>query len=277
MRIHYEESRIPDDSYYSVRYAQRSNDRLWHIPNHYSNTLEIVVYCSIDATLYLNNDANHLHGKSMLILPPYTVHSFDVPEGQHDYYIIHLLPEHLPESVLKHLIPDSPCLIDLSKKNFDFILGLLKYLTDDQILLDESAHMTLRGQSIDLFTNVCLNIADSIQSRDSNKKGANPLRFAPLLKYLDDNMLYAMSADHASEICSMSKSHFFSQFKDHFGKTFSDFLTERLISQAKYLLTRSEMTVTEIAQTLDFCDGSYFTKVFRASTGLTPRQFRKEH
>ena len=270
MRVHYEESRIPENGYYSVRYAQYDNQKRWHIPNHYSNTFEVVLYCSIKGSLFLNDTHYELKGNSLLILPPYTVHSFDVFEGCHDYYIIHLFSENFPESIKKSLLPDKPYLADLDEKDALFAKGLLQYITTH-------SDPELNNQAIDLFSNWCIRYIDRLQPFAPLKKRANPLRFAPLLKHLDKHMLYTMTADEASAICNMSKSHFFSLFRQHFGKTFSDFLTERQITQAKYLLSRSDMTVAEVAQILGFCDSSYFSKVFKASSGTTPRQFRQKH
>ena len=52
-------------------------------------------------------------------------------------------------------------------------------------------------------------------------------------------------------------------------------MIERKLEKAKYLLLRTDESVTDIAYMLDFSDSSYFTKVFKTDTGLTPSKFRK--
>ncbi|TAL78786.1 MAG: AraC family transcriptional regulator, partial [Bacteroidetes bacterium] len=43
------------------------------------------------------------------------------------------------------------------------------------------------------------------------------------------------------------------------------------------LLLSSELSVSEIAYKLNFEDNSYFSKVFKNKTGLTPKRFRDIH
>lgn len=58
--------------------------------------------------------------------------------------------------------------------------------------------------------------------------------------------------------------------------TCSKHLSDRLLLEAKKLLLNSELSIKEILFSLNFSDPSYFYKFFKANTGKTPRQFRKE-
>ncbi len=54
-------------------------------------------------------------------------------------------------------------------------------------------------------------------------------------------------------------------------------LKDRLMQEARKLLTSTELSVSEISYKLNFDDNSYFNKVFRKETGLTPKRFRDIH
>ena len=43
------------------------------------------------------------------------------------------------------------------------------------------------------------------------------------------------------------------------------------------LLTRSNLPISAVAEEVGISDYNYFTKVFRAAVGMTPRAFRKEN
>ncbi|MEZ5103604.1 MAG: helix-turn-helix transcriptional regulator [Draconibacterium sp.] len=58
------------------------------------------------------------------------------------------------------------------------------------------------------------------------------------------------------------------------GKTASDVIIERLILEAKRLLLFSELSNKEVAYKLNYEDPSYFARIFRKKTGLTPSAFR---
>lgn len=59
------------------------------------------------------------------------------------------------------------------------------------------------------------------------------------------------------------------------GKTPSMMLNERLLQEAKTLLSATERTVKEIAHLLHFSDTSHFVKFFKNSTNLTPGAYRE--
>lgn len=60
------------------------------------------------------------------------------------------------------------------------------------------------------------------------------------------------------------------------GKTAGDLIRDRVLLEAKRLLTNADETVTEIAYDLNFQDNSYFTRFFKKNEGVTPEEFRKK-
>ena len=64
--------------------------------------------------------------------------------------------------------------------------------------------------------------------------------------------------------------------QDLVGKTAGELIRDRILLEAKRLLTNAKMTVTEIAYDLNFKDNSYFNRFFKKNSGRTPDEFRKE-
>jgi len=60
------------------------------------------------------------------------------------------------------------------------------------------------------------------------------------------------------------------------GRTASEIIKARSLLEAKRLLTFTNKTVTQIASDLSFFDSSYFAKIFRADTGMSPGDFREQ-
>lgn len=63
--------------------------------------------------------------------------------------------------------------------------------------------------------------------------------------------------------------------RQHFGMTTKQYLTGKILGETERLLTYTSLTVTEIAERLNFETASYFVRFFRKATGKTPSQFRK--
>ncbi|MBC3540359.1 helix-turn-helix domain-containing protein [Rufibacter sediminis] len=65
--------------------------------------------------------------------------------------------------------------------------------------------------------------------------------------------------------------------KQNLGKTTTDLLQERLILEAKRLLTHSpHLNIAQVAQALGFEDNSYFSRFFKKQVQITPEQFRQK-
>ncbi|MFW5831475.1 MAG: AraC family transcriptional regulator [Prolixibacteraceae bacterium] len=77
-----------------------------------------------------------------------------------------------------------------------------------------------------------------------------------------------------AELAGESPVHLNRAIKEVTGKTASDIIIERLILEAKRLLLFSDLSNKEVAYRLGYEDPSYFARIFRKRTGLTPTGFR---
>jgi len=62
--------------------------------------------------------------------------------------------------------------------------------------------------------------------------------------------------------------------KNHFNKTLSDLITERIIIEAKRELYLTEKTIKAIAYELGYEDEYYFSRVFKGKTDISPQFYR---
>jgi len=67
------------------------------------------------------------------------------------------------------------------------------------------------------------------------------------------------------------------KFKENTGTTIFQFLEKYRIEESKKLLETKRFSVTEIAESLGFCNAYYFTKVFKKHENITPRDYKKSH
>ncbi|MNE99770.1 HTH-type transcriptional regulator YesS [compost metagenome] len=57
----------------------------------------------------------------------------------------------------------------------------------------------------------------------------------------------------------------------------SEYITQQRIERAKQLLVESNDKISSIAEGLGYVHFSYFAKLFRKLTGLTPQDYRRIH
>jgi two-component system response regulator YesN len=93
------------------------------------------------------------------------------------------------------------------------------------------------------------------------------------LKYISGNYQDDISIRDVSEALMVSESQLMHVFKEDFGKTFNECLTDYRIRIACKLLLSEKYRVYEIASMAGIPDAKYFSQVFRKVTGLTPGDY----
>lgn len=61
------------------------------------------------------------------------------------------------------------------------------------------------------------------------------------------------------------------------GRTVTQLISLRRVNAAKKMLSSTECPICEVAETVGFSDYNYFTRIFKAATGMTPRTYRKTY
>lgn len=97
-----------------------------------------------------------------------------------------------------------------------------------------------------------------------------------IVEYLENNFEKVVSLDDIALYVGLNKRYMCTLFRSKMNTTIIAELTNIRIGQAGiYLRQFPEKKVTEIAAMCGFDDGSYFGKVFKKKTGLTPEQYRR--
>lgn len=94
-------------------------------------------------------------------------------------------------------------------------------------------------------------------------------------KYLDDHFAGNISTEQLCKIACFGRTKFKTLFKQINKCTVTEYVTDRRLSQAESLLTQTDLTVEQIAQSVGYSNASRFAALFRKSTGIFPSDFRK--
>lgn len=93
---------------------------------------------------------------------------------------------------------------------------------------------------------------------------------------LEKNYKNNTSVEEYAAILNLSSRHLNRLIKETTGKSTSQIIKSRVMLEAKRLLLYTSLSISEISTTLGYLDDSYFNKVFKKETGLTPKGFRAE-
>jgi AraC-like DNA-binding protein len=86
-----------------------------------------------------------------------------------------------------------------------------------------------------------------------------------------------LDLDAVARHAGYSRYHFVRAFKAAYGETPGRYLSRRRIDRAEELLRAADLSVTEICVLVGFSSLGTFSARFKARTGLSPSDYRREH
>jgi AraC-like DNA-binding protein len=95
------------------------------------------------------------------------------------------------------------------------------------------------------------------------------------IKHMREHLDEPLRIDQIAASVFLSPDHFSKVFAAVVGQSPSDYLRQLRVEESKRLLIATDEPITSIGMTVGFNQGSYFTRVFRAFTGSTPRAYRE--
>ncbi|QKE71691.1 helix-turn-helix domain-containing protein [Arthrobacter citreus] len=95
--------------------------------------------------------------------------------------------------------------------------------------------------------------------------------------YIYDHLYDDITLDHLAKMSHLSPNYLSSVFKKEVGIPISEYIQRQRIEESKKLLQLTNYSISDIGTSLNFNDQSYFIKIFKKYTGLTPKQFRSNH
>lgn len=135
----------------------------------------------------------------------------------------------------------------------------------------------IRTQLLQLFLTVQAAIETARSRHTSAAGGQKQQLLATLKKLIEQHYKTLRRPSEYAELSFVTPNHLNAVCQELLGRSAGEVIRDRVLLEAKRLLTNAGMTATEIAYELNFQDNSYFTRFFKKYEGLTPDEFRKTH
>ena len=95
-----------------------------------------------------------------------------------------------------------------------------------------------------------------------------------VMDYVKANYAQKITLDDIARHVFLSRSYLSSIFKEETGDSLFAYINKVRISKSKMLLLDSAVNLVDVAGLCGFDDQSYFTKVFKKATGISPKKYR---
>jgi AraC family transcriptional activator of pobA len=150
----------------------------------------------------------------------------------------------------------------------DYILG--------KLIIEMENTSTYSRAVIKAYLQLILALCSKIKSKDIVIYEEKNIHH-PLIKFkalLENNFHKERQPSYYADQMGISPNNFSKICKQHFLKTPSTLIHERVILESKKLIHLSYKSIKEIAAELNFDDENYFSRYFKKHTGITPTAFR---
>jgi two-component system response regulator YesN len=98
-----------------------------------------------------------------------------------------------------------------------------------------------------------------------------------ILDYIQEHYKANINLNDLAKMAGYSNSYLSAVFKKECGTTISDYINSVRISKAKELLRETEMYSYNVAKNTGFTDESYFGRIFKKYTGMSPDKYRRSN
>ncbi|MBK5722965.1 helix-turn-helix domain-containing protein [Dysgonomonas sp. Marseille-P4677] len=99
-------------------------------------------------------------------------------------------------------------------------------------------------------------------------------RMQKILLYIMNNYQNPITLDEMAKLVDLDRSSFCIFFKKMVGKTFFSYLIEYRIEASCQMITKTNMTISEICYASGFKDVPYYNRIFKKIKNTTPTEYR---
>lgn len=262
--------------------AIRTHTRFIHFPEHTHDYVEVVYMCSGSTTHVVNGKTICLREGELLFLGQSVRQEVYRAEENDIAVNLLILPEFfrgILSSIGEEATPLRCFLIDCLFGQNTGPGYLLFQVSDDvpiQNLVENLLFALLYGtpnrRKVSQMTMTLL-FLQLLGHTDRLAWDAQEETVLRALRYVDehyaDGSLKALSEFVHCDVSSLSR-----EIRRRTGKTYTDLVQEKRLSQAAFLLRTTQQKVADIAMSVGYENISYFHRIFRKEYGVSPRQFR---
>lgn len=263
----------------------RSNEEDETAPSlhHYHEGYEIYYLFNGYRAMAVESKEYMLRPGDLLLLPPGLGHqSWAVEDMPQNHVVVNVETDFLEQLLKQADVPEMPQLLNGKERvlrlpsNQQFVLDSLLYeLQQELTTAQPGAPCAMRARLtlmlVFLLRNLSCEITHMSQSGHKRKNDIEQVASFIEEHYADPVTLGGMAKIFMTNPCALSRS-----FKRYMGVPPISYLNRVRIQAAKELIENSDLSLTQVCSRVGYESLTYFGRVFKEFTGVTPSQFRRQ-
>jgi len=110
-------------------------------------------------------------------------------------------------------------------------------------------------------------------SSDSHKNACDN-RLSEICNYIAEHYTERILLDNICFLFGMNKTSLCQNFRNEYGITILNYIDQLKLKDAKKLLRKGKLSVTEISEQLGFASVHYFSRYFKKHAGMSPKEYQ---
>ena len=133
------------------------------------------------------------------------------------------------------------------------------------------------SKSVDEITGIMHNIIETIAGQIvSFQDIPHALAMRKAETFIRENLTRKMTLREISRVAGLSAPYFSTIFKEEMGENLSKYINRLRVEKASALLLETDISLNEISGICCFQDQSWFSKIFKSFTGISPGKYRNQ-
>jgi AraC family transcriptional activator of pobA len=272
--------RMPEHSFYSNILSRHLESHQFINHPHKHNTYIVVLFVKGTGEHQVDFDTFAVKPGSVFMLNPGQVHCWKLSKDAEGYIFFHtkefydtiFLQRKIDSFPFFYLQQNYPALY-LKKENLSKITTFFAQINEEHIA-QKKQFMEKIGSLIDILyielTHLYIDWEETHVALDSNYAKVKKLQ-----KLIDENYKVRKFPKDYAEMLNVSTRHLSRICQETLNKSTSQLIAERIITEAKRMLIYSDVTIYTVADELGYDDYSYFIRLFKTRTGLSPKEFQQ--
>lgn len=254
--------------------------------DHTHDFYSILFFKSGNGILKVNNNSFEVKPDSVCLISPCQIHSFEFTGSMTGPVIFFCQDYYVEEFSFLRLLNLFSCTSKLTgeicnpvfkpdEKDFNRLSGIVSSIDSEyeNFTLTNNSATVIRS----LLNILILRLTELSNLRSENSNDSDTVLIHELSRLVDAYFIKEHNVNFYTSAFNISEKHLNDICNKHFNCGLKKILKDRLMQEARKLILSSELSVSEISYKLNFEDNSYFNKVFKQETGITPKKFRELH
>ena len=251
---------------------------------HY-NDYEVYYLLEGERCYFIGTKIYHLKQGSLVFVRRNVIHKTALSrEAHHDRILLEISRSYLEsvfaitgELTLHDFFQDDCIILSLESEEQNFITELLLALGRELGTKNSGFRLLVKSLVAELFIYAKRMENKTNPSASSRTDDPRHRQIEQIACYIAENCCSPLSLNSIAEQFYMNKCYLSRIFKEITGFTVNGYLHARRIQKARSLLIQNSMNISEVAEAAGYENLTYFERVFRKHTGMSPLEYRKVH